>query len=75
MIGEDKMSARVSNASSSICVPLDSLREAATTKEVETYLLAVASYPDQLEVHRDLTFEQHLYNLLRAQQRTSNKAQ
>jgi|GraSoiStandDraft_8_1057269.scaffolds.fasta_scaffold37002_2 hypothetical protein len=67
------MSARASNAS--ICVPVDFLREAATTKEVETYLLAVASYPGQLEIHRDLTFEQHLYNLLHAQQRSSNTPQ
>ena len=69
------MSARASNASPNIRVPLDSLREAATTQEVETYLLAVASYPDQLEIHRDLTFEQHLYNLLHAQQRSSHTPQ
>lgn len=69
------MSARGSNTSSSIGVPIDSLREAATTKEVETYLLAVASYPAQLEIHSDLTFEQHLYNLLHAQQRSSHTPQ
>lgn len=69
------MSARVSQGSSSICVPVDSLREAATTKEVETYLLALASYADEVQLHRDLTFEQHLYNLIHAQEKKSNTAQ
>ena len=70
-----KMSARPSNAGSSICVPIDSLREAATIKEVETYLLALSSYPDQLERHRDLTFAQHLYNLISAEQMKTGTAQ
>jgi hypothetical protein len=58
------MSARLSNSGSSICVPIDSLREADTIKEVETYLLALSSYPRQLERHPDLTFAQHLQNLI-----------
>jgi hypothetical protein len=63
------MSARLSNASSSICVPIDSLREAETIKEVETYLLALSSYPNQLQHHPDLTFVQHLQNLISHQER------
>ena len=58
------MSARLSNSGSSICVPIDSLREADTIKEVETYLLALSSYPRQLERHPELTFAQHLQNLI-----------
>jgi hypothetical protein len=58
------MSARQRNARSSTCVPIDSVREAATIKEVETYLLALSSYPDQLLRHRGLTFAQHLQNLI-----------
>lgn len=63
------MSARLSNANSNICVPIDSLREAETMKEVETYLLALSSYPNQLQRHPDLTFAQHLQNLISHQER------
>jgi hypothetical protein len=66
------MSARLSNAGSSICVPIDSLREATTIKEVETYLLALSSYPNQLERHPELTFARHLQNLINQEDRETN---
>lgn len=69
------MSARQRNARSSICVPINSVREAATIKEVETYLLALSSYPDQLQRHRGLTFAQHLQNLIHQEESQATAAQ
>lgn len=58
------MSARTTVTSSAVPIPFECHGTSDVSQDLKAYVLAVDSYPDHFAEHPELTFQEHLLNVM-----------